>query len=172
MLNPKSRLTYIAKRVCPKQFPINKWTHLQKIFQNPNCLLCPNETHNHKHLLSTCPLTIAIHDSMLNQMATHLRKSCSNFTGIRPWFSTSATNANVFPELQDGDKGLIPSSLIPSIHRQKPNSKDVIEKLLTIFQTYMVAKWKLHTHVNLNNINTMDQIKSNLRLLKALDIVL
>jgi len=172
MLNTKSRLTYIPKTPCPERIPINKWTHLQEIYKNPNCHLCPDKLHNHEHLLSTCPLTIAIHDSMLNQMASYLRKSCSNFTGIRPWFSTSAANSLENPVLKHGDKGLIPSSFIPSIRRQKPSSQDVIKKLLTIFQTYMVAKWKLHTHVNLNTVNSIDQVKSNLRLLRAIEISL
>ena len=170
MLNPKSRLTYIANRPCPNQVPENKWKHLQDIFKNPNCHLCPNQLHNHQHLLSTCPLTIAIHDNMLKQMNSLLKNSCSCFSEIQPWFSTSTINASTDPKLEDGDKGLIPSSFIPSIVKQKPKSKDIIEQLLTTFQTYMVAKWKLHTHANLNRINSINQIKSNTKLLQSINV--
>ena len=101
-----------------------------------------------------------------------LLKSCNNFSGIKPWFSTSIENASTNPQLKNGDKGLIPASFIPSMQTQKPKSKNLITELLTIFQTHMVAKWKLHTYVNLKQIKTLDDVKSNLRFLQAIEITL
>ena len=115
MLNAKTRLSYIATKPCPNGVPESKWAHLQKIYSDKNCHLCPDKVHNHEHVLSTCPLTIAVHDSLLAKMTDVLLKSCNNFSGIKPWFSTSTENASSNPQLMNGDKGLIPACFISSI---------------------------------------------------------
>ena len=173
VLATKERMSKFFRKYSPSHIHPFRLSKLLDIYSNTHCNLCPNKIDNHQHVRSTCCLTLLIHERLFNEITLLLSQHKALPSDFRAWFSTSACTVETDPTLQLGDKGLIPTWLAQTICQQNPSNLDqLLLSILKTFQKYMVAKVKLRTHVNYNNITSLHAITSNSTLLTALGIKL
>jgi exonuclease III/ribonuclease HI len=170
-LNTKSRIHTYLQRYSPSGISPPKLQHLKELFADENCNLCQVRD-SHEHYLSTCPLSLKIHDSLLSEI-NQLKELAAP---VIPWFSTSAPNPLTsvaftnFPKPM-GDKGLLPSNLHKTLKFSKAaDPAQTMTKIASISQRYLLAKWKLRTKLNHNPQLTLEQITQNKDLQKAMKI--